>query len=86
MIDFKLKDDIDYDDDLVCLIKVDEKGKEVILFTDIFDSLKEYEMEDYTEEFEYGRELVDAMDWDKELNCFIYKEFRLYIFEVVVKR
>lgn len=81
MLEMYLKDGIHYDDDIVVLTITFDDGEEQILLETDFDSFSEYEVEDYThtEGILDGRDLIDVMEWNDELNCFEYNEFKLYV-------
>lgn len=81
MLEMYLKDGIHHDDDIVVLTITFEDGEEQILLETDFDSFSEYELEDYTytEDISDGRDLIDVMEWNDELNCFEYNEFKLYV-------
>ncbi len=78
MLDMYLKEGIQHDDDFVILTQIFD-GEEQILLEKDFDSFKEYELEDYTREFYDGSEMIESMEWNEELTCFEYKDFRLYV-------
>lgn len=81
MLEMYLKDGIHHDDDIVVLTITFENGEEQILIETDFDSFSEYELEDYTytEDISEGQDLIDAMEWNDELNCYEYNEFKLYV-------
>lgn len=81
MLEMYLKDGIHHDDDIVVLTITFENGEEQILIETDFDSFSEYELEDYTytEDISDGQDLIDAMEWNDELNCYEYNEFKLYV-------
>lgn len=72
-----IKNEIDYDDDIVVLTEI-SNGIEQIVFRGPFDSnFVEYEFN--TEKFETGDDLFDLMSWNEDLNCFVYENLKLYI-------
>lgn len=72
-----IKDKINYEDDIVVLTEI-SNGVEQIVFRGSFDSnFVEYEFN--KEEFETGDDLFELMSWNEDLNCYIYKNLKLYI-------
>ena len=85
MISFKFNNYIQWEDDFIVLTRFKNNQEEILLKTE-FDFFKDYELYEYTKEFEYGLDLWDKMEYVEELNCFVYNDFRLYVIQPIIKR